>query len=100
MTPPHPEYPSAHAVGQAAGATVLEAFLGRHYGFTATSATVPGVERSFDNLDAFVEDGKLGRIYGGIHFRSAVNDGARQGTRVGKWVLKTLLRPIHGDPSR
>ena len=100
VTPPHPEYPSAHAVGQAAGATVLEAFLGRHYGFTATSATEPGVERSFDNLDAFVEDGKLGRIYGGIHFRSAVNDGARQGTRVGKWVLKTLLRPIHGDPSR
>ena len=29
VTPPHPEYPSAHAVVHAAGVTVLEAFLGR-----------------------------------------------------------------------
>jgi PAP2 superfamily len=96
VTPPHPEYPSAHAVGQAAAATVLEAFLGHHYGFTATSATVPGVERSFDSLAAFVEDGKLGRVYGGIHFRSAVDEGARQGKKLGKWVLRTLLEPLHG----
>lgn len=98
-TPPHPEYPSAHAVLQAAGATVLEHFLGHHYGFTATSATVPGVERSFDSLAAFVEDGKLGRVYGGIHFRSAVDEGARQGKKLGKWVLKRLLEPLHGKNS-
>ncbi len=97
--PPHPEYPSAHAVVQAAGATVLEAFLGHHYGFEATSVTVPGEVRSFDSLEAFVEDGKLGRIYGGIHFRSAVDEGARQGTKLGKWVVKTLLQPLHEDGS-
>jgi hypothetical protein len=95
VTPPHPEYPAAHAVVQAAGATVLEPFLGHRYGFDATSATVPGVIRSFASLAAFVEDGKRGRVYGGIHFRSAVDEGARQGTRLGKWVLKTLLRPLH-----
>jgi hypothetical protein len=96
VTPPHPEYPAAHLVVQGAGATVLEAFLGHRYGFTATSATVPGVERSFDSLAAFVEDGKLGRVYGGIHFRSAVDEGARQGKKLGKWVLRTLLEPLHG----
>jgi hypothetical protein len=96
VTPPHPEYPSAHAVVQAAGATVLEAFLGHHYSFDATSVTAPGVVRSFDSLAAFVEDGKLGRVYGGIHFRSAVDEGARQGKKLGKWVLRTLLEPLHG----
>ena len=84
---------------QAAGATVLEAFLGHHYGFEATSDTVPGEVRSFDSLKAFVEDGKLGRVYGGIHFRSAVDEGARQGTKLGKWVVRTLLQPLHEEGS-
>jgi hypothetical protein len=95
VTPPHPEYPAAHLVVQSAGATVLEFFVGHHYGFDATSATVPGVVRSFASLAAFVEDSKLGRIYGGVHFRSAVENGAQQGSRVGKWVLRTLLQPLH-----
>ena len=42
---------------------VLEQLLpGHHYGFTTTSATVPGVERFFEDLAAYAEDGKLGRI--------------------------------------
>ena len=99
VTPPHPEYPAAHAVVHAAGVTVLEAFLGHHYSFDATSATAPGV-RSFDSLAALLEDAKLGRIYGGIHFRSALDEGARQGQKLGKWVLKTLLEPLHGAGSQ
>ena len=94
ITPAHPEYPSAHAVGTAAAVVVLERFLGHHYGFTTTSATAPGVERFFEDLAAYAEDGKLGRIYGGIHFRTAVEEGAKQGKKVGKWVLKTQLRRL------
>ncbi len=40
-TPPHPEYPAAHAVVTGAGLEALKAVFGRDYGFTATSATVP-----------------------------------------------------------
>ena len=94
VTPAHPEYPSAHAVIQGAGAAVLERFLGRQYAFDATSVAVPGVVRTFDSFQAFVEDGKIARIYGGIHFRSAVEEGAKQGRKVGRWVMKTLLRPL------
>jgi hypothetical protein len=93
-TPPHPEYPSAHAVIQGAGGAVLERFLGPHYAFEATSLTVPGVVRTFDSLRAFVEDGQIARIYGGIHFRSAVEEGAKQGRKVGRWTMRTLLRPL------
>jgi hypothetical protein len=100
VTPPHPEYPAAHAVVHAAGVTVLEAFLGHHYSFDATSATVPGAVRSFDSLAALLEDAKLGRVYGGIHFRSALDEGARQGKKLGQWVLKTVLEPLHGVGSR
>jgi hypothetical protein len=43
---------------------VLERFLGHHYPFTTTSAAAPG-ERFFEDLASYVEDGKLGRLYGG-----------------------------------
>ena len=33
-TPPHPEYPAAHAVISAASAAVLENIFGEHYSFT------------------------------------------------------------------
>jgi hypothetical protein len=93
FTPPHPEYPSAHAVVIGAAATVLERFLGHDYGFTTTSATAPG-ERSFEDLASYMEDAKLGRLYGGIHFRTALEEGHKQGNKVGKWVLKTQLRRL------
>lgn len=93
VTPPHPEYPSAHAVIQGAALGVLEGLLGPHYAFETTSATVPGVVRSFESLGAYVEDGKLARIYGGIHFRTAVEEGAKQGKKLGKWILETQLLP-------
>ena len=93
FTPPHPEYPSAHAVVIGAGATVLERFLGHDYGFTTTSATASG-ERFFEDLASYVEDAKLGRLYGGIHFRTALEEGHKQGKKVGKWVLKTQLRRL------
>ena len=72
---------------------MLERFLGHHYGFTTTSATAPG-ERFFEDLASYAEDGKLGRIYGGIHFRTAVEEGGKQGKKIGKWVLKTQLRRL------
>lgn len=93
VTPPHPEYPAAHAVVNGAGIEPLKSVFGRHYGFQATSATVPGVVREFDSFDDFLEDAKVARIYGGIHFREALEEGGRQGGQVGKWVVSHYLRP-------
>ena len=90
-TPAHPEYPSAHAVIQAAGAEVIKRAFGNHAGFDTTAATVPGVTRHFEDVDAFVADGQEARIYGGMHFRTAVVVGRKQGRKVGKLVLETAL---------
>lgn len=97
VTPPHPEYPAAHGVVTGAGLEALKAVFGRHYGFTATSATVPGVTRDFESFDAFLEDVKVARIYGGIHYRESVEEGARQGRRVGRWIVRHYLRPRRCD---
>ncbi len=96
-TPPHPEYPAAHGTVSAAGAEVLKSVFGQHYAFTATSSApgMAGIVRSFEDFDAFVTDAQLARIYGGVHFRTSVVEGARQGKKVAKWVQERYLLPVH-----
>jgi hypothetical protein len=92
-TPPHPEYPAAHGVVQAAAARVMKSYFGPNYAFVTTSPTVPGVVRSYEDFDAFIAEGRAARIFGGMHFRSSLEDGARQGLRVGNWVIDHYLLP-------
>ncbi len=94
VTPPHPEYPAAHGVAQGAGARIMKDYFGPHYSFSTTSPTVPGVTRTYADFDSFAEEGKEARILGGMHFRSSIEEGARQGKTVANWVLDNYLRPL------
>jgi hypothetical protein len=40
------------------------------------------------------------RVYGGIHFRTACDDGQATGTAVAKFVLKNAFQRIDGDDWR
>jgi hypothetical protein len=94
VTPPHPEYPAAHGTVQGAAARVMKAYFGPHHAFTTTSPTVPGITRSYADFDAYAAEGFIARILGGMHFRSSLEEGARQGLRVGNYVLDHLLVPL------
>jgi hypothetical protein len=93
-TPPHPEYPAAHGAVQGAAARVMISYFGPRYGFETTSPTVPGVVRSYGGFQAFADEGFLARIYGGMHFRSSLEEGAREGKKVGNWVINHILLPL------
>jgi hypothetical protein len=93
-TPPHPEYPAAHGVVQAAGARVMKAYFGPNYVFSTTAPAVPGVVRTYADFDSYADEGALARILGGMHFRTSIEEGRRQGTRVGNWVLENCLRSL------
>ena len=93
-TPPHPEYPAAHGAVQAAGSRVMKDYFGPHHPFTTTSPTVPNVTRVYEDFDAFTAEGMEARVIGGMHFRSSLEEGARQGKRVGNWVLSHYLLPL------
>jgi hypothetical protein len=95
-TPPHPEYPAAHGAVQAAAARVMKSYFGPNYAFSTTSPTVPGVTRFYDDFDAFIAEGRAARIFGGMHFRSSLEDGAGEGLRVGNWVINRYLLPLGG----
>lgn len=87
FTPPFPEYTSGHSVQSAAAAEVLTELFGEHYAFTDETHASRGLPpRHFASFHAAAQEAALSRLYGGIHFRSAVEDGLTQGRCVGEHV--------------
>ena len=86
-TPNHPEYPSAHSCVTPAGGHVMARFLGTpKIDLTVPSLTGLGDRYFADARDLESEVGNA-RIWGGIHYRSAVEDGIEIGKRTVDQVL-------------
>jgi membrane-associated phospholipid phosphatase len=96
ITPAHPEYPSGHSTTSAAGATVLAHYFGKNSSFTVDSDVMLGVVRSFPNFAAALAEINNARVYGGIHFRTACDDGQVTGTAVAGYVLKNAFQRVDG----
>jgi PAP2 superfamily len=93
-TPCFPSYGSAHAAASYAARSVLEKFFGELCsGVTLSSPAVPGVVLEYGAFEEITEDIDDARVYGGIHFRFDQRAGARQGRRIGTWVVRHNLRP-------
>lgn len=95
-TPPFPEYTSGHSVQSGAAFLVLTDLFGPDYAFTDdTHADHPDkavrpeayASRRFASFDAAAEEAAISRLYGGIHYRSAIERGLTQGRCVGRSVL-------------
>lgn len=97
LIPPIPEYPSAAAITSAAAAEVLTTHLGKSIPFAVTSATLPGVTRRFPSFEQAAREAGLSRIYGGIHFVHAVEDGWAAGKRIGREVGRKLPKRRGGS---
>lgn len=98
-TPAIPDYTSTHSILGGATSEVLRRFFHRDdIPFTTTSG-VPfaGITRSFQSFSQAAAENGESRIYAGIHFRSAVEDGLNQGTEIGRFVFSHVLRPLDRD---
>jgi|KBSMisStandDraft_5_1062788.scaffolds.fasta_scaffold51962_1 PAP2 superfamily len=93
-TPAHPEYPSGHSCLSAAAAGVLADRFGEKTHFTLESDLMPGVVRSFKSFSSALEEVKNARIFAGIHFRSATDDGGRLGASVAEYVIEHVAQPV------
>lgn len=86
-TPPFPEYPSGHSTQSGAAATVLTAALGDPYAFTDTTHMDDGLpSRDYPDFWTAANEAGISRLYGGIHFRAAIEQGLSQGACVGEFV--------------
>ena len=100
VTPPFPDYVSGHSTFSGAAATVLALFYGTEdLPFTIGSDFLPGVYRSFSTCLDAAEEAAVSRLYGGIHFRSANEDGLQAGISIGEWTGTHYLQP-KGNHSR
>ena len=95
-TPAFPEYPSGHSTVSGAAATVLASFFGQKTNFQINSDLMLGVVRSFRSFPEALDEVRNARVFGGIHFRSACDDGQAVGVAVGNYVLAQALLPL-GD---
>jgi hypothetical protein len=94
-TLPFPTYPSGHGSFAGAARRVLEALLGKEgHSITLTNASVPEIVLQYSSWKEIAQDIHDARVYGGVHFRFDQTAAARQGRRVGRYILRNQLLPV------
>jgi len=91
QTPPFPEYSSGHSVISTASAELLTFFLGDNFSFTDNTESYIGLPaRNFSSFRAAAAEARISRLYGGIHFRDAIENGGEQGKMIGEFIIKKI----------
>lgn len=91
QTPPFPEYTSGHSVISRAAATALTSIFGDNFSFHDTTEEEYGLPaRSFNSFYEASDEAALSRLYGGIHYKPAINNGVKQGENVGALVVARI----------
>lgn len=92
QTPPFPEYPSGHSVISTSAAIVLTHFFGDSFSFNDITEMPYGLPaRRFTSFNAAAKEAAISRLYGGIHYRSAIEDGQVMGKKIGETVLVKII---------
>lgn len=88
QTPPFPEYTSGHSVISTTAANILTHLFGDKYFFTDDTEKEFGLPaRRFGSFTDAAKEAAVSRLYGGIHFRDAIENGVREGEQIGKFVI-------------
>jgi hypothetical protein len=85
-------------------AEILKRVFGTdHIPFTACSTTVGAgrtcadparVLRSYSSFSQATDENAVSRIYIGIHFRRAVEEGVRHGRKIAQYAVHQFLKPV------
>ena len=98
--PPYPDYSSGANCLAASILTTLQLAFGTDDFEFSVESTVAGLmlnPRPYHRFSDAMQDIVDVRIFQGIHFRSADEEGRRQGARVAHWVFSKFLRPVPGS---
>jgi hypothetical protein len=91
QTPPFPEHTSGHSVISTASAVALTHLYGPDFSFIDSTEVKFGLPpRSFASFYAASEEAAISRLYGGIHYRPAIEYGVDQGRKVGQFIVENI----------
>jgi hypothetical protein len=104
FTYPMPDHDSGHAVQGGVAAEILKLVFGTdEAAFMACSTTLPPgstcgdfdpVFRSYSSFSQAADENAASRIYVGIHFRKAVENGVKHGQRIAAYAVHRFLKPL------
>ena len=95
QTPPFPEYTSGHSVVSGAASVALTDIFGDDFAFDDDTEVPYGLPmRSFESFQKAADEAAISRMYGGIHYRAAVEVGVKQGRDLGNYVVEKLKMKI------
>ena len=85
VTPPHPEYPAAHAFLTQAFMQTMTGIFGENFSFTDnTYGSKYGGARTFPSFNSAAEECGMSRNYGGIHRPPSIEAGLQLGKQIGQ----------------
>jgi hypothetical protein len=91
QTPPFPEHTSGHSVISRSAAITLTDLFGDNFAFNDTVEEEYGLPaRQFESFLQASEEAAVSRLYGGIHYRPAIDYGVQQGEQVGKFIVQQV----------
>jgi hypothetical protein len=94
-TPPYPDHPSGHtALSGSIVATLQQFFRSDRIAWSDTNNA--GLTRSFTRLSHAIDEVVDARVWSGIHFRTADEQGEHIGTQVARWRERHHFQPIRG----
>lgn len=92
QTPPFPEYTSGHSVISTTAATVLTYLFGDKFSFADDTEIEFGLPvRKFNSFTDASNEAAISRLYGGIHFRDAIESGVKEGREIGQLVVTKAM---------
>jgi hypothetical protein len=99
LTVNHPEYPSAHAFLSTALTEAVAEFFGTdkvEWTIVTSKDAVPQLvrtERTYQSLEALMDDVHDARVWAGLHYRNSMAEGAALGSKIARHVMKEVFRP-------
>ncbi|MBL6603903.1 MAG: vanadium-dependent haloperoxidase [Cryomorphaceae bacterium] len=91
QTPPFPEYTSGHSVISTVSAEILTNIFGDNFLFADNTEVAYGLPvRNFKSFNHAAKEAAISRLYGGIHYRSAIEEGVNQGKKIAYFIINNL----------
>ncbi|GAB3651664.1 vanadium-dependent haloperoxidase [Echinicola sediminis] len=91
QTPPFPEYTSGHSVASTSASVALTHLLGETVHIVDSTEVTYGLPiREFNSFAEAASEAAISRLYGGIHYRPAIDNGVEQGKNVGYHVISRV----------
>ncbi|MEQ8476411.1 MAG: vanadium-dependent haloperoxidase [Fulvivirga sp.] len=91
QTPPFPEYTSGHSVISGAAGVALTSIFGEPFHFVDSTEVKYGLTaREFNSFKEASDEAAISRLYGGIHYMPAIENGVTQGRSLGKFIVDNV----------